>query len=140
MWFLIPVSLVLKSLLGPRRLLRCVVWCAPFRTAISCDRASCSGASLSSSFYSSCGRVFHAFEFWEICSSCEAFPECLHFCSCLSFLTCLSASWSVGTPRLRHVRMDRPVYMPGGALLLSHSRASRMSGTVSSAAAHDCLS
>ena len=33
-------------------------------------------------------------------------------------LTC--ASWSAGTPRLRHVRTDRPVYMSGGAFLLEN--------------------
>ena len=47
-----------KSLFGPRRLLRCVVWCAPLRTAISCDRASCSDASLfSCKIYFSCTRA-----------------------------------------------------------------------------------
>ena len=39
--------------------------------------------------------------------------------SSLFFLTWLCASWSAGTPRLRHVRKDRPVYMSGGAF--SHS-------------------
>ena len=35
-------------------------------------------------------------------------------------LTWLCASWSAGTPRLRHVRKDRPVYMSGGAFLLEN--------------------
>ena len=33
-------------------------------------------------------------------------------------LTWLCASWTAGTPRLRNVRNDRPVYMSGGAFLL----------------------
>ena len=38
-------------------------------------------------------------------------------------LTWLCASWSAGTPRLRHVRKDRPVYVSCGAFLfeISHS-------------------
>ena len=42
------------------------------------------------------------------------------FCTCLFFfsLTWLCASWSTGTPRLRHVCTDRPVYTSGGALLV----------------------
>ena len=35
------------------------------------------------------------------------------------FLTWLRASWSADTPRLRHVRKDRPVFMSGGAFMLS---------------------
>ena len=38
-----------------------------------------------------------------------------------SSLTWFCASWSAGTPRLRHVRKDRPVFMSGGAFLLSLS-------------------
>ena len=33
-------------------------------------------------------------------------------------LTWLRASWSAGTPRLRHVRIDRPVFVSGGAFKL----------------------
>ena len=35
-----------------------------------------------------------------------------------SSLTWFCASWSAGTPRLRHVRKDRPVFMYSGAFLL----------------------
>ena len=35
-------------------------------------------------------------------------------------LTWLCASWLAGTPQLRHVREDRPVYMSRGALLLEN--------------------
>ena len=35
-------------------------------------------------------------------------------------LTWICASWLAGTPRLRHVRKDRPVYMSGGAFLLEN--------------------
>ena len=43
-------------------------------------------------------------------------------CGCVFFSDlALCASWSAGTPRLRHVRKDRPVYMSGGAFLLSFS-------------------
>ena len=41
--------------------------------------------------------------------------------SSLFFDLALCASWSAGTPRLRHVRKDRPVYMSGGAFSLSFS-------------------
>ena len=56
----------------------------------------------------------------------------------LSCWTWLCASWSAGTPRLRYVCTDRTVYTSGGAFSLS--RASSTSGTVSSAAVHDCSS
>ena len=42
-------------------------------------------------------------------------------------LTWLRASWSAGTPRLRHVRIDRPVFMSGGAFELSLSSQARLS-------------
>ena len=46
--------------------------------------------------------------------SCEVSPQYLHFCSCLPF------GWSAGTPRTETcVCTDRPVYMSGGAMLLS---------------------
>ena len=45
----------------------------------------------------------------------------LHSCSCFFSFTWPCASWSAGTPRVRHVRKDRPVYMSGGAFLLSFS-------------------
>ena len=40
----------------------------------------------------------------------------------LLILTWLCASWSAGTPRLRHVRKDRPVHVWWSLLPLSHSR------------------
>ena len=41
---------------------------------------------------------------------------CTPAAALLFSLTWLCASWSAGTPRLRHVCTDRPVYTSGGAL------------------------
>ena len=50
-------------------------------------------------------------------------PAALLFSLTLT-LTWLRASWSAGSPRLRHARFDRTVYMSGGAFKLSLPRAS----------------
>ena len=73
----------------------------------------------------------HALEF---CCIQSFFPSLLQLLFSLT-LTWLRASWSTGTTRLRHVRIDRPVFMSGGAFMLAIS-----SGTVSSGAARDCSS
>ena len=77
----------------------------------------------------SCLSVMHAgghYHELEFCGTVTLWERLalrrLHSCSCFSFLlTWLCASWSAGTPRLRHVRKVLPVYMSGGAFSLSFS-------------------
>ena len=139
-WFLIPVSLLHATSPSRALLMYLSLWSSspasqcrtgrptPLRTAISCARASSSDASF----------VVHAGAptLLKILRYTVIFLQLRSFV--LTF-TWLRASWSAGSPRLRRARIDRPVYMSGGAFTPSLPRASSTSGTVSLAPTHDCV-
>ena len=105
--------------------------------AICCDRSSCSAEFLA--LLRCCAVVLWrcgaAVSLARLCGSPHISEFCHDFVRVLQFswtLTWLRASCSAGTPRLRHVRIDRPVFMSEPSNPSSLSSEARLLGICNS--------